>query len=159
MYQVRDDLHDFAEHALHTLPLGGMNAGLGLGAHYGPVHAAVVHRQGPYQIELVTFRPGYEIPVHTHLGTDSIEFPLFGGVRFELAGHRPFDHLDDARFLQFSAGKALRIGNDVPHAGRALDGIGAMFLSFQRWTTPMTPLGDNYQGAEMAPGHRERIVR
>ena len=159
LYGVADDLHDFAEHALNTLPLGGLNATADLGAHYGPVHAAVLHREGAYQIELVVFQPGYEIPAHTHLGTDSIEYSLFGGVKFALDGVPLFDHLDDARFMHFVRGKGLRIANDTLHSGRALDGLGAMFLSFQRWTTPMTPLGDNYQGASMSFKHKARILR
>lgn len=159
LYGVKDDLHDFTEHALNTLPLGGLNAAANLGAHYGPVHAAVLHRDGIYQIEMFVVQPDFEIPVHTHRGTDSIEYPIFGGVKFELGGKKPFDHLDDQRFLQFVRGKGLRIANDMPHGGRALSGIGAMFLSFQRWTTPMTPLGDNFQGAAVSDHHQSRMTR
>ena len=156
LYGVHDDLHDFTEHALSTLPLGGLNARADMGAHYGPVHAAVLHREGIYQIELVVVQPDFQIPTHTHIGTDSIEYSLFGGVRFEVGGEKLFDNMDDQRFMHFVRGKGLRIANDMPHGGRSLSGLGAMFLSFQRWTTPMTPLGDNYQGVTMSDEHQQR---
>lgn len=145
LYGVKDDLHDFAEHALNTLPIGAFNAPCSLTRHFGDAHCSILHRERGYQIELVTIAPGVDIDEHAHPGVDSIEYALSGGVRFVLNGERPFDGLSDERFLEFVKGKGLRIADDAMHGGPAMARLGAVFLSFQRWPNGACQhIGENF---------------
>lgn len=158
LYGVKDDLHDFTERAINTLTLADMNAPCGWAADYGAVQCGILHRDRQFQIEMVIVRPGVVIPPHTHPGTDSIEYAISGGLRLHIGGEKPFDHLDDDRFLSFIEGKGVRIASDAAHGGVAHPLLGAVFLSFQRWTGSQGHIGDNYVGAGVSSRHDVRIA-
>lgn len=153
LYSVRDDLHAFAEHALNTLTFAQMNAPLSWMVDHTAVQCAILHREGPYQVELVVARPGIVIPVHTHPGTDSIEYTVSGGVRLHVDGRDLTDTMDEDRFFAFMKGKGVRIPADALHGGQVHPVLGAMFLSFQRWEGPHDHIGHNYQGCGVSPEH------
>lgn len=153
LFGVRDDLHEFAEHTLNTLSIGALNGSCGWCKDFGGIRAAVVHRCGSYQVELVIAQPGLVVPTHTHIGTDSIEYPIAGAVRLTVDGRELFGHLDDERFFSTVKGSAVRIAHDAPHSARTHRTLGAMFLSVQRWTAAPGYLGDNYQGRGMSAQH------
>lgn len=147
LFGVRDDLHAFADGVVNGLSLAQLNAPHAWTKAYGGVRAAILHREAQYQAELVIVAPGVDLPAHTHLGTDSIEYALSGCIRLHVNGAEPFGDLDDERFMAFVKGKAIRIRHDAPHGGRAHAELGAVFLSMQRWSAPPAFLGDNWQGA------------
>ncbi len=153
LFGVRDDLHEFAESILFGTPMGLLNGMCQQATDYGDVHATVLHRDGDYQVELVCMQPGLHVPLHTHLGTDSIEYALGGSVRFTINGQELFPGVDEDKLMSFVKGKGLRIPNDAAHGGLVHPVLGATFLSFQRWSGPVMQLGDNYQGVAMSPKH------
>lgn len=153
LYGVRDDLHEFAEYAWNTLSFGAMTADLAWAVDHQGVQCAILHRDACYQAELIVVQPGVIIPTHTHPGTDSIEVPVAGAVRFWIDGKDLYRGIDDARLLKLIRGNGLRIAQDAPHGGRALPTIGAMFLSFQRWEGAPRHIGENYVGQGVSPAH------
>lgn len=151
----RDDLHDFAEHWLNTATVMSLNAPLCLSKDFGGAVCGVLHQDGAYQVELITFNGGVCIPSHTHPGTDSIEFPLSGGVQFVVNG-RALLHSADNSFLRRTKNQGLRINADDVHSGRVIS-VGAMFLSIQRWSSSLAHIGENYVGAAVSEKHKQAM--
>lgn len=156
LYQVHDDLHDFAEHVMNELTFATMNGEPELMRDFGGVQTSVLHRDGPYQVELVVVAPGLVIPPHVHPGTDSIEIGVSGLMRFTIDGEEPHaDIEDDGRLMVFLKGKGLRIPATAVHGGVAHKAYGAKFLSVQRWEGPQTFIGNNYVGQGVSGKHEE----
>ena len=114
LFGIKDDLHEFAEAAINTLPLCAMNAPLTWCQDFGSVQAGILHRDDNFQIELIVVQPNVWIPEHVHPGTDTIEYPISGHVRFVINGQALFDGYDDDRFLSFSKGKGDYSKGDAP---------------------------------------------
>ena len=51
LFGIKDDLHEFAEAAINTLPLCAMNAPLTWCQDFGSVQAGILHRDDNFQIE------------------------------------------------------------------------------------------------------------
>lgn len=159
LYAVRDDLHDFAERFVSTVTFAQLNAPCGLLKDFGDFQCGILHREGAFQVEMMVVRPGVVIPPHTHPGTDSIEYPVTGGVRLYVGDKDPFTKLDDERFLSFIKGKGIRIAGDAVHGGQAHPTMGAVFLSIQRWSIDQAHIAQNYDGAGVSPAHDDIIDR
>ena len=74
-FEIRDDLHEFAESWLQGA--GVLNAAQQLRYADGAL-VAVLYRQAPYQVELCCVVGGTVIPDHTHPNADTIEVPVAG---------------------------------------------------------------------------------
>lgn len=157
LFGIQDDLHEFAEAAINTLLLCAMNAPLTRCKDFGGVQAGILHRDKNFQIELIVVQPNVWIPEHVHPGTDTIEYPISGHVRFVINGKELFEGYDDDRFLSFSKGKGVRINQGDVHAGQTLP-MGAMFLSIQRWDSKQPDhIGNNWLGAGVSETHHKII--
>lgn len=147
LFGVKDDLHAYAERVV-AMPLSAPI----LGRDYGPVHSSLLHRDGKFQTELVTVRPGVVLPEHRHPGVDSIECPLEGFIRFRINGEDPYAGVSDERLARFAIGKLVRIAEDAWHSGRA-GPEGVKFLSMQRWTGEQSLIGERWVGATVSKEH------
>lgn len=152
----KDDLHDFACHWLSTASVLSMNAPLHLCKDFGGAVCGVLHREGMYQVELISFGRNLDIPAHVHPGTDSIDFPLSGGVRVIVNDREILHAATHDGFLRKTKNQGLRINANDAHSGRVLDG-GAVFLSIQRWTGAFAHIGENYVGGAVSPKHKEMM--
>ena len=147
LYGIKDDLHAYAERVVAmALPAPIMERG------YGPVHSALLHREGEFQTELVRVAPGAELPQHRHPGVDSIECPLEGFIRFRIGGEDPYATVSDERLARFAIGKLVRIAGKAWHSGKA-GPEGAVFLSMQRWTGEQVLIGERWEGATVSEEH------
>lgn len=88
----------------------------------------VLFREGSFQVELITFRPGAEVPRHRHLRAESYDLWLGGpGSSFEIGG---CEGPHESRGALVANLVAVPAG--VWHGGAA-GPQGAAYLSFQRW--------------------------
>lgn len=88
----------------------------------------ILFREGEFQVELITFRPGSVVPRHCHLRSDSCDLWLGGpGSEFEIGGRAGPSEARGAL-----AANLVAVPAGVWHGGHA--GIlGAAYLSFQKW--------------------------
>lgn len=147
LYGIKDDLQDYAERIVAmSLPTPIQER------DYGPVHSAVIHREGLFQTELVTVAPNTDLPNHRHPGVDSIECPQSGFIRFRINGDDPYKWVSDERLARFATGKLVRIQGDAWHSGRT-GPEGVRFLSMQRWPSKPGMIGEVWEGATVSDEH------
>jgi hypothetical protein len=151
-----DALHRFAERFLQTASFFGMNAANDALA-LGEVVVAKLHTEGAFQVELVAVQGGYYIPPHVHPHMDSIEVNVAGAVRFVVNGNDVFKGLTDARLLQRSKMRGLRINRSDVHHGQVLP-CGALFLSIQHWREAPGSVGLDYRGTPLNAHHADLLA-
>ena len=87
----------------------------------------VLYREPPFQVTLVTFFPGYEVPVHSHRYVSSYDFILHGDGHAFVAGR----HWTKKTQSLPQMNTRIAVPAGVTHHGRT--DTGAVFLSVQKW--------------------------
>lgn len=123
-----------------------------------------IYRHEPYQVELVTVKPGTYIPPHTHPNVDSYEVAL-RGIEFYSGGKTtlpmwfanqpsPTSNLSMAHYM------VVRILPETEHAAKA-GPEGGCFLSVQKWLNGVEPtaVGMDWKGGScMGATHDDQIT-
>ncbi|MHB1231597.1 MAG: cupin domain-containing protein [Burkholderiales bacterium] len=150
----RDGLHDFAEWFLNNATFNTMNKICKDIVDTDGALGTVLHQDGQYQCELISFKPNFVIPPHTHVGTDNIIYLIAGAVFLTVGDYDPYKGMSARHVRRVSKGRGLRIPQNAVHYGTASNN-GAMILSFQRWSVPVTHIGNNWQGEPASELQRE----
>lgn len=87
----------------------------------------VLYREPPFQVTLVTFFPGYEVPSHSHRYVSSYDFSLHGDGQ-AVVGRRIWKNQVQS---PPSLSRRIAIPAGVVHSGHT--DVGAVFLSVQKW--------------------------
>ena len=123
-----------------------------------------IYRHEPFQVELVTVKPGTYIPPHTHPNVDSYEVAL-RGIEFYSGGKTtlpmwfanqpsPTSNLSMAHYM------VVRILPETEHAAKA-GTEGGCFLSVQQWLNGVAPtaVGMDWKGGScMGDTHDDQIT-
>lgn len=122
--------------------------------NYGVLVASVVHREPPFQVELVQGMPGQHVPAHRHPHIDALEVHIAGDLRVVI-GKTPEEtdeKLKVAKVIpeRWARGKSFRINHTDWHAAKVGD-KGASFWSIQKWIgpVPLTAAGVDWEGGAM----------
>lgn len=158
LFGVDDELHQFAERFLQSASLFSMVAAGKDMLELGDASVCKLHTDGQFQVELVTVQGGYYIPPHIHPSMDSIEVNLSGAVRFVINGDDVFQSMTDARLLQRTRMRGLRINRNDVHKGQVLP-CGAAFLSFQKWHKSPSSVGLDYDGTPLNDVHKLLLAK
>lgn len=147
-------------------PLSTIRGALHEVYHYGYVAAYLLHREPPFQTELVLLLPkpgGHEVGPHSHPTVDSREIILHGEVHFTIDGeplypprliHRFAPHLASVKV------PPIIVPAGVVHSAR-VSAEGGSFLSIQEWLPggpPMSTVGlDWADGAPLNDVHAQAL--
>ncbi len=137
--------------------------------HLGDIVAFVMHREPPFQTELVHLLPrgresGNEVGEHVHPHVEGLEYIIYGELYFTLAGKPLCDPRLVKKFAR-GAGKwrfeipPIHVPAGMPHGATVGPGGGA-FLSIQQWhegAPPMSTVGLDWEGAPMDDKHAQRL--
>jgi hypothetical protein len=122
--------------------------------NFGVLVASVVHREPPFQVELVMGMPGQHVPAHRHPHIDAYEVHISGDLRV-VVGETPEitnAKLETAKVIpeRWARGKSFFIAHTDWHAAKVGD-KGAAFWSIQQWTgpVPLTAAGIDWEGGAM----------
>lgn len=146
-FGVNDDLQAFAERWLDGARLSAQSLTHAEGALF-----ACLHREGPYQVELVCVPAGFVIPTHVHPHADTIEVGVAGVLRLHVNGVDIFNRIPDEVVERMNHSRGIRINRSDAHGtAQPVGPRGAMFLSIQRWTNEPSSVLTDYVGR---PGYR-----
>ncbi len=122
--------------------------------NFGVLVASVVHREPPFQVELVTGMPNQKVPAHRHPHIDALEVHISGDLRVVIGAtaEEANEKLESARVIpeRWARGKTFSINHDQWHAAKVGD-KGASFWSIQKWIgpVPLTAAGVDWEGGVM----------
>jgi quercetin dioxygenase-like cupin family protein len=140
-----DDLERYCRFVLDHVPVIGFVPFSGLlSVISGHSTSLILHRDPPYQAQLILKQPNSIIPPHSHPNVDSIEVYVGGDMRAAIDG----DFISPAASvcvnqshpLKIAAhrGQAVRIHPNQVHGG-VIGPSGGAFLSVQKWLHGISP--------------------
>lgn len=121
--------------------------------HFGSLVASVVHREFPFQVELVIGLPNQSVPAHRHPRINALEVHVSGDLRVVIGAtpEETNERLKTARLIpeHRARGRSFRIPSTAWHAAKT-GPKGATFWSIQQWTglAPLTAAGVDWEGEE-----------
>jgi len=140
-----DDLEVYCQFILGHLPVIGFAPFSDCVSNI-PGHSTslVLHRDPPYQAQLILKQPNSIIPPHRHPNVDSIEVYVGGDMRAAIDGEfispKAFVGVNQSHPMKIAAdrGRAIRIYPNQLHGG-VIGQSGGAFLSVQKWLNDVTP--------------------